>query len=200
MDEFVYVIYTFVDLLWRTSSSTVSRSRRRLQSSRENSQIFFSFLRIIFAFLDPDLHTTILCYRTLPYFLQVLSSPGNYPGFEVRLLSGSLEHRLHNLWALYRYHQSSVADPESGAFLILGSGMGKKLGSGSGLRIQAEQPDHISECSETIFFWLKYLNSLMQIRDPGWKKFGSGSQIHNTASKKNFALEKILLCFVYPNN
>jgi hypothetical protein len=36
-------------------------------------------------------------------------------------------------------------------------------------------PDDTSESLETIF-WVKirYLNSLMQIRDPGWKKFGSG--------------------------
>ncbi len=45
-------------------------------------------------------------------------------------------------------------------------------------------PDHISESLETIF-GLKYLNSLIRIRDPeiflsldpGWKKFGSGINI-----------------------
>jgi hypothetical protein len=47
--------------------------------------------------------------------------------------------------------------------------MGKKSGSGS----EMNNPDHISESLETIF-GLKYLNSLMRIRDPGWKKFGSG--------------------------
>jgi hypothetical protein len=47
--------------------------------------------------------------------------------------------------------------------------MGKKSGSGSGMNKQ----DHISESFETIF-GLKYLSSLMRIRDPGWKKFGSG--------------------------
>jgi hypothetical protein len=36
-------------------------------------------------------------------------------------------------------------------------------------------PDHISESLETIF-WDKYLNSLMWIRDPEWKKFGSGKK------------------------
>jgi hypothetical protein len=35
----------------------------------------------------------------------------------------------------------SVADPESGAFLTPGSGMGKKSGSGSGMN----NPDNISE-------------------------------------------------------
>jgi hypothetical protein len=44
-------------------------------------------------------------------------------------------------------------------------GMGKKSGSGSGMNY----PDHISESLETIF-WVKYLNTLMRIRDSGWKK------------------------------
>ncbi len=45
-------------------------------------------------------------------------------------------------------------------------------------------PDHIFSGLETIFllfWWLKYLNSLMRIRDPGsgirdlgWRQFGSG--------------------------
>jgi hypothetical protein len=38
-------------------------------------------------------------------------------------------------------------------------------------------PDHIFESLETIFLvflGLKYLNSLMRIRDPGWRQFGSG--------------------------
>jgi hypothetical protein len=35
-------------------------------------------------------------------------------------------------------------------------------------------PDLISESLETVFSWVKYFNSLMRIRDPGWKKFGSG--------------------------
>jgi hypothetical protein len=64
---------------------------------------------------------------------------------------------------------TSVANPDlgSGVFLTPVSGMGIKSGSGSGMN----NPDHISECLETIF-WLKYLNSLKLIRDPGWKKFG----------------------------
>ncbi len=55
----------------------------------------------------------------------------------------------------------SVADPDSG------SGMGKKLGSGSGMN----NPDHISERLETVF-WVKILKFVDA--DPGWKKFGSG--------------------------
>jgi len=68
---------------------------------------------------------------------------------------------------------SGIRDPIP---LNPGSGMGKKLGSGM------NNPDHISDSLETVFR-LKYLNSLMRIRDPGWKKFGSGrktSQIRNT--------------------
>jgi hypothetical protein len=34
-------------------------------------------------------------------------------------------------------------------------------------------PDYISESLETVF-WVTILNSLMRIRDPEWKKFGSG--------------------------
>jgi hypothetical protein len=49
--------------------------------------------------------------------------------------------------------------------------MGKKLGSGSGMN----NPDHFSESLETIF-WVKILKFLYAdpIRDPGWKKLGSG--------------------------
>jgi hypothetical protein len=44
---------------------------------------------------------------------------------------------------------------------------------GSGMN----NPDHIFSSLETIFllFWgLKYFNSLMGIRDPGWRQLGSG--------------------------
>jgi hypothetical protein len=44
--------------------------------------------------------------------------------------------------------------------------MGKKSGSG------INNSDHISESIETIF-GLKYLNSLVRIQEPRWKKFGS---------------------------
>ncbi len=50
--------------------------------------------------------------------------------------------------------RSSVANPDPGsvAFLTPGSGMGKKSGSGSGMN----NPDHISESLETMF-WIKIL-------------------------------------------
>jgi hypothetical protein len=48
--------------------------------------------------------------------------------------------------------------------------MGKKFpGSGSGMN----NLDHISESLETIIL---DKNTLMRIRDPGWKKFGSGME------------------------
>jgi hypothetical protein len=77
-------------------------------------------------------------------------------------------------WAAYFYSVvDRIRDPESGAFLTPGSGMGKKQdldpGSGSGMN----NPEHISGSLET-FFGFKYLNSLMRIRDPGWQKFVSG--------------------------
>jgi hypothetical protein len=67
---------------------------------------------------------------------------------------------------------TNVTDPGSGAFLTPGSGMGKKSGSGSGIR--DEQPGSYFLELRNHFFWLNYLNSLMRIRDPGWKQFGSG--------------------------
>ncbi len=62
-----------------------------------------------------------------------------------------------------------------------GSGMGKKSGS----EIRDEQlGSYISELRNHCF-GLKYSNSFMCIRDPGWKKVGSGInitvQIRNTA-------------------
>jgi len=39
-----------------------------------------------------------------------------------------------------------------------------------------EQPRSYFRELRNHFFWLKYLNSLMRIRDPGWKKIGSGIQ------------------------
>ncbi len=66
----------------------------------------------------------------------------------------------------------SAADPGSGAFLTPGSRMGKKSGSGTGIR--DKQPGSYYQELRNNFFGLKYLNSLMRIRDPGWEKFGSG--------------------------
>ncbi len=53
-----------------------------------------------------------------------------------------------------------------------GSGMGIKSGCGSGIR--DEQPWSYFLELRNHFFWVKYLNSFMRIRDPGWKKVGSG--------------------------
>jgi hypothetical protein len=66
---------------------------------------------------------------------------------------------------------NSVADPDpgSGAFLTPGSGSG------------INNSDHISETLEPIF-GLKYFNSLMWIRDPGWKT----SRIRNTVNYKSY--------------
>ncbi len=73
---------------------------------------------------------------------------------------------------LASYISYSVADPDpgSGAFLIPGSGMGKKSES------EMNNPDHIPRAWKP-FFRVKYLNSCMRIGDPGWKKFGSGINI-----------------------
>jgi hypothetical protein len=50
-----------------------------------------------------------------------------------------------------------------------GSGMGKKSGSGSGIRIRDEQPDHISQSLETIFF-VKILEFFDADPGPGIEK------------------------------
>jgi hypothetical protein len=50
--------------------------------------------------------------------------------------------------------------------------MGKKSGSGSGIR--DEQPRSYFLELRNHFFGLKYLNSLVRIRDSGWEQFGSG--------------------------
>jgi hypothetical protein len=68
-----------------------------------------------------------------------------------------------------------------GVFLTPGSGIrdGKKSASGS--EIRDEQPgSYFLELRNHFFllFWgLKYLNSLMRIRDSGWRQFGSGINI-----------------------
>ncbi len=56
----------------------------------------------------------------------------------------------------------SVADPDpgSGAFLTPGW-------------VERQDPE-----PEFVFFWLKYFNFLMRIRDPGWKKSDPGSGIN----------------------
>jgi hypothetical protein len=55
--------------------------------------------------------------------------------------------------------------------------MGKKSGSGT------NNPDHISESLETIFFWVKILNFCDA--DPGWKIFGSGMEKIWIRDRKN---------------
>jgi hypothetical protein len=49
--------------------------------------------------------------------------------------------------------------------------MGKKSGSRSAIRDE-QSGSHFLELRNH-FFGLKYLNSMMPTRDPGWKKFGS---------------------------
>ncbi len=69
-------------------------------------------------------------------------------------------------------------------YLIPGSGMGKKLGPGSGIRIRDEQQgSYFRESLDTIVFGLKYLNSLMRIRDGKNSDPGQTSRIRNTGYK-----------------
>jgi hypothetical protein len=62
----------------------------------------------------------------------------------------------------------SVADPDLGSHAFLNPGWVKIR-----IRIRDEQPvSYFRERRNN--FWVKYLNSLMQIRGPEWKQFGSG--------------------------
>ncbi len=68
-----------------------------------------------------------------------------------------------------------IRDQGLGAFVTPGSWMGRKSASGSGIR--DEQPgSYFLELRNHffVFLGLKYLNTLMRIRDPGWRQFGSG--------------------------
>jgi hypothetical protein len=58
--------------------------------------------------------------------------------------------------------------------------MGRKSASGSGIR--DEQPGSYFLELRNHFFGLKYLNSMMRIRDPGWKKIGSGMEMSDPGS------------------
>ncbi len=46
------------------------------------------------------------------------------------------------------------------------------------IQIRDEQAESYFREIRNNFFGLKYLNSLMRIQDPGWKKFGSGLNKH----------------------
>ncbi len=78
-------------------------------------------------------------------------------------------------WRLFQCHHLnlslSIADLGSGAFFTSGSGSFFYPG------IRDEQPGSYFRELGNNFFLLKYFNSLIQILDPGWKKFGSGINI-----------------------
>jgi hypothetical protein len=66
-----------------------------------------------------------------------------------------------------------IGNTRSGAFLAPGSGMGKKSGSGSEIRIRDEQTgSYFREIRNNFLVkMLKFFDA-----DPGWKKFGSGME------------------------
>jgi hypothetical protein len=59
---------------------------------------------------------------------------------------------------------TSVADPDPGSGAL----------STPGSEIRDKQPGSYFQEPKKQFFGLKYINSLIWIRNPGWKKFGSG--------------------------
>jgi len=57
---------------------------------------------------------------------------------------------------------------------------------GIGIRIQDEKPaSYFLELRNHffVFFWVKYLNFLTRIRDPGWRQFGSGMEKNRIRDK-----------------
>ncbi len=105
----------------------------------------------------------------------IVCPPGSGSGFRIRILL-----RIH--WhdgILTPVFRIRIRDPGLGAFLTPGSGIrdGRKSASGSGIR--DEQPgSYFLELRNHFFAFigLKYLNSLMRIRDPGWRQFGAGME------------------------
>jgi hypothetical protein len=71
---------------------------------------------------------------------------------------------------------------------------GKKSGSGS----EMNNLDHISELGNN-FFLLKYLNSLMRLQDPGWKKFVYGIR-NGKNSYTGSGMEKIRIRDKHPRS
>ncbi len=70
-----------------------------------------------------------------------------------------------------------IRDRGLGAYLTPGSGIRDWRKSASGSGIRDEQPgSYLLELINhfLLFGGLKYLNSLMRIRDPVWRQFGSG--------------------------
>jgi len=75
---------------------------------------------------------------------------------------------------------SRVADPGSGAFLTLGSGMSKKSRSGSGIRIRNEHSgSYLRELRTNFLGLLRYLNSLMRMDAGAGIFFYPGSGIRD---------------------
>ncbi len=132
-------------------------------------------------YIDPNLNSSN-ALDFLPH--QLISWTRNFSWSES--LEKLTKSQLNLLWN-FQFSGSGIQclfDP-----LDPGSGMGKKSGSGSGMN----NPDHISESLETIFWVLKHVilwcgsgirdgkksdpgsgMEKFRIRYPGWKKFGSG--------------------------
>jgi hypothetical protein len=85
----------------------------------------------------------------------------------------------------------SVADPDpgSGAFLTPGSGI--RDGQKVSIQIRDEQPVSYFRELGNHFLGFKYYNSLMRIRDPGWKKFGSGIRNKHPGSATLIAIDVV---------
>ncbi len=83
------------------------------------------------------------------------------------LLSSIIVSKVNLLFLQLEVQIRSVSDPDPGSSALL------TLGSA----IRDENPESYFRKLRNNFLGLKYFNSLMQIRDPGWKKFGFGINI-----------------------
>ncbi len=152
----------------------------------------------------------IICLRPPPLLGFCLGWSSNFVGSEtgqiqsVKLLQNMVTNRTqhpHPLPATHCLYQccgsgSGIRDPGLGASLTPGSGMGESQHQDPGSGIRDEQPgSYFLELRNHFFAFLelKYLNSL-RIRDPGWKKVGSGIRDKHSESA---TLETRTVHFLY---
>ncbi len=112
---------------------------------------------------------TFLC-RNLFCFLILLACclETEVASVDVVNLGGKMSlNRIQDTKMIQRYYiqKHSVADPDLVTFWSLDPGWVKKSGSGSGMK----KPDHVFPGAQKQFFVLKFLDSLMRIRDQGCK-------------------------------
>ncbi len=150
------------------------RIRNRIHNSVQNSSLSGKKLCQLLPVMEASCQCCVLSkefwFRAIfekPGFLRILKR------FRSAISFHSLEKLEIQLIANIVHLRSSVADTDQGcgAYLTPGSGMGKKSGSGSGMN----NPDHISESLESIF-WGNILKFFYTDPGSGMGKFGPGME------------------------